>query len=121
MKLLKLLRPLFFVLLLLVIFGAGCYEASKTVEPDTEVKKSVSGIPMIDVTKPALISTTTEQTIEIAGTTDQEIVYILGTPIKTPNGNFSSMLVLDPGTHIVPVSVSNGFTTTTISLQITRE
>lgn len=76
---------------------------------------------MLDIASPSLITTTTKDKIEISGTTDQEMVYILNTPIKTPSGAFSSMVVLDKGTHMVPVSAGNGLTTTTISIQITRE
>ena len=120
-KSLKLFSPFSFVFLivaLFIMFGAGCLDVEELAPPS---KLSVSGVPMLDIIAPELVTSTSANKIQITGSTDQKQVFINKMPFDVLDGVFSALVVLESGEHNIPVSVGNGLTTTTISLLITRE
>ncbi|MDF1497435.1 MAG: hypothetical protein P1P90_05250 [Patescibacteria group bacterium] len=124
MKLSKLFSPVSFIVLVIamfVVFGGGCLQVEDVARDNSPQESKTSGIPMLDITSPDLISTTTEDNLKITGTTDQPKVYVSDVPYDAPSGAFNAVVILKNGEQTIPVSVGNGLTTTTISLLITRE
>lgn len=107
-----------------VVFGNGCREvtnSSQSPQINHKAKSTASGIPMLDVTHPSLATSTSAESIQIKGETDQDTVYVANKAITVQSGEFATSVDLKTGLNIISVETGNGFTTTTISLQITKE
>jgi hypothetical protein len=120
----KFFSPLSVVILLIALFvvfgGAGCNQKAGDLSEAGVVTK-YSGIPLLDIESPGLSSEVYSETVRIMGNTDQDKVYVMGAEHNVKDGEFDVILPLELGEHRIPVWVGNGFTTTTISLQIIRK
>lgn len=108
------------ITLFVVFGGAGCNDGVKDDQAVNSVAR-YSGIPMLDIESPGLLAEIYSDTVRIIGSTDQNAVYVMGMEHGVVDGRFDVILPLDIGEYNVPVAVGNGFTTTTISLQIIRK
>ncbi|MBD3281531.1 hypothetical protein GF391_02180 [Candidatus Uhrbacteria bacterium] len=127
MKLFKLLSPISIVILaiaMFAVFGNGCTELTdnQTTLPgeDGDFQKKQSSIPILDIIEPGLATTTRAESMIVKGETDQEKVYVANQAFDVINGEFAARVDLKPGLNITTIEAGNGFTTTTINLQIIK-
>lgn len=105
----------------LVLLGAGCFEKQQIPNIKQQEVAPANSLPMIDILSPGLSSTTKAEKILVSGTTNRDHVWIGTSKILSKDGAFQQAVDLKPGTNSIPVSVSNGVATTTITINVARE
>lgn len=109
---------------LVTVFGNGCMD-TRTVQTSlmdgvSASREKQTNIPILDILEPKLTTSTTAQSMLIKGETDQEKVFVANKRVDVTDKEFTARVDLKKGLNIMLVEAGNGLTTTTISLQITR-
>ncbi|MFZ6015117.1 MAG: hypothetical protein ACOYUZ_02050 [Patescibacteria group bacterium] len=132
MKIFKLLSPISFVILviaLFMMFGGGCSPQTLDSRLGTqdsglktqETEKVTNTIPRLDILEPGLSVMTDKDMVNIVGETDQDVVYVLNNAFPVAEGRFEVQIGVQADEFTVPVSVSNGMTTTTIQIHVMKK
>lgn len=97
---------------LVCLMGAGCLRAPS---PSVSVV-----VPEVRIDRPANGSQTDAASIDVAGTSNMPSVLINGNSHLVINGLFSVPVDLVPGANDISVQAENGYSTTTLRINITR-
>ncbi len=103
----------------LMFLGAGCWSKPVT-QTNPNPQPVANALPALSVLEPGLSSSTYRETIDVKVSTDQKTVWIDGKRVEVSADQGLLTVALKPGLNNIPVAVSNGTATTTITLNVTR-
>lgn len=98
----------------LLLLGAGCRQQVATPEP-------LPAVPDIRVVSPANGSMVVQDKIEIMGTSNMPSITIDGAKYPVTQGVFKAEVHLLEGTNTFDLEAGTGFTTTTLTLLVSRQ